>query len=147
MATIDDFAALVPVDHGLVTVATTRADGTVQATVVNVGVLPHPVSGERVVGLVARGSSAKLTNLRARPRATVTIRGGWQWVTVEGPVTLIGPDDPLAGIDEERLRALLREVFVAAGGVHDDWPDYDETMARERRSVVLVTPERVYSNP
>jgi PPOX class probable F420-dependent enzyme len=147
MATIDDFAALVPLDHGLVTVATTRADGTVQATVVNVGVLPHPVSGERVVGLVARGNAAKLTNLRARPRATVTIRGGWQWVTVEGPVTLIGPDDPLAGIDEERLRALLREVFVAAGGVHDDWPDYDETMARERRSVVLVTPERVYSNP
>jgi PPOX class probable F420-dependent enzyme len=147
VTSIDDFAALVPADHGLVTVATARADGTVQATVVNVGVLPHPVGGERVVGLVARGGSAKLTNLRARPRATVTIRAGWQWVTVEGPVTLIGPDDPSDGIDAERLRALLREVFVAAGGVHDDWPDYDETMARERRSVVLVTPERVYSNP
>jgi PPOX class probable F420-dependent enzyme len=147
VTSIDDFAALVPGDHGLVSVATVRADGTVQASVVNAGVLSHPRTGEPVVGFVARGSSAKLANLRARPRATVTIRAGWQWATVEGPVTLIGPDDPLDGIDAERLRALLREVFTAAGGVHDDWPDYDETMARERRSVVLVSPERVYTNP
>jgi PPOX class probable F420-dependent enzyme len=147
VATIDDFAALVPVDHGLVTVATTRADGTVQATVVNAGVVPHPISGASVVGLVARGGAAKLSNLRARPRATVTIRGGWQWATVEGAVTLIGPDDPVAGIDAPRLAALYREVFVAAGGVHDDWPDYDDAMVRERRVAVLVTPERVYSNP
>ncbi len=147
MTTLDDFAALVPGDHGLATVATVRADGTVQATVVNVGVLPHPVSGEPVVGLVARGGAAKLTNLRARPHATVTIRAGWQWVTVEGPVTLIGPDDAVAGIDAQRLAALYREVFVAAGGVHDDWPDYDEAMVRERRVVVLVTPKRIYSNP
>ena len=147
MTSLEDFAALVPADHGLVTVATTRADGSVQATVVNVGVLAHPATGDSVVGLVARGGAAKLTNLRARPRATVTIRAGWQWVTVEGPVTLIGPDDPVAGVDAQRLAALYREVFTAAGGTHDDWPDYDDTMVRQRRAVVLVTPERIYSNP
>ena len=41
---------------------------------------------------------------------------------------------------------LLREVFSAAGGIHDDWPTYDRVMAEERRAVVLVTPGRIYSN-
>jgi hypothetical protein len=41
---------------------------------------------------------------------------------------------------------LLREVFRAAGGTHDDWPTYDTVMAEERRDVVMVIPERVYSN-
>jgi hypothetical protein len=59
---------------------------------------------------------------------------------------VIGPDDPVAGIEDERLRLLLREAFVAAGGTHDDWDGYDATMARERRVVVLVRPTRVYSN-
>jgi hypothetical protein len=42
---------------------------------------------------------------------------------------------------------LLREVFSAAGGTHDDWDEYDRAMREERRTVVLVTPTRVYSNP
>ena len=74
------------------------------------------------------------------------VRAGWEWVTASGATELIGPDDPTDGIDAERLRILLREVFSAAGGTHDDWPTYDATMASERRTVVLVTPARVYSN-
>jgi len=73
-------------------------------------------------------------------------RVGWQWVAVEGPTELAGPDDPLPGIDAERRRRLLREIFTAAGGTHDDWDTYDRVMADERRSAVLVTPHRVYSN-
>ena len=42
------------------------------------------------------------------------------------------------------MPALLREVFIAAGGTHDDWIEYDATMARERRAAVLVTPTRIY---
>src|SRR2546422_3266811 len=82
------FAGLVPLDHGLVVVSTARADGTIQSSVVNAGVLDHPVSGRQVVGLVAAGSSRRLVNLRARPRATVVIRAGWRWAGVEGPVEL-----------------------------------------------------------
>jgi hypothetical protein len=44
------------------------------------------------------------------------------------------------------LRLLLRKVFTAAGGTHDDWDAYDRTMAEQRRTVVLVEPTRVYSN-
>jgi hypothetical protein len=37
-------------------------------------------------------------------------------------------------------------VFTAAGGTHDDWAEYDRTMAEQRRAAVLITPTRVYSN-
>jgi PPOX class probable F420-dependent enzyme len=143
MSSIADFAALVAGDHGLCVVSTSRADGTIQSSVVNAGVLPHPVTGEDVVGLVARGGSKKLANLRERPRATIVIRVGWQWCAAEGPVTLIGPDDPAEDAD---VRLLLREVFTAAGGIHEDFDTYDRVMAEERRTVVLISPERVYSN-
>src|SRR5829696_7309095 len=94
MSDLDAFANLVPLDHGLVVVSTSRADGTIQSSVVNAGVLDHPVTGRRVVAFVAAGSSQRLVNLRARPRATVVIRAGWRWAGVEGGVDLAGPDDP-----------------------------------------------------
>ena len=72
---------------------------------------------------------------------------GWQWATVEGEASLFGPDDPDQAFDEERTRLLLREIFQAAGGTHDDWADYDRTMRDERRTAVVVAPSRVYTNP
>jgi PPOX class probable F420-dependent enzyme len=146
MSELDAFANLVPLDHGLVVVSTIRADGTIQSSVVNAGVLDHPLTARPVVGFVAAGSSHRLTNLRSRPRATIAIRAGWQWAAVEGPVDLIGPDDPRDGVDGERLRVLLREIFTAAGGTHDDWDEYDRVMAKERRVAVFVEPARVYGN-
>jgi PPOX class probable F420-dependent enzyme len=146
MTDLGDFAQLAARDHGLCVVTTTRRDGTMQASVVNAGVLDHPVAGYPVVGLVARGGSRKLAHLRARPRATVVARAGWEWAAVEGTTELAGPDDATPGIDAERMRLLLREIFTAAGGTHDDWDTYDRVMASERRAAVLVTPRRIYSN-
>ncbi|MBO0876978.1 MAG: pyridoxamine 5'-phosphate oxidase, partial [Pseudonocardia sp.] len=71
----------------------------------------------------------------------------WRWATVEGDAEIIGPDDPRPEVDAEALRLLLRDVFRAAGGAHDDWDAYDRTMAEERRAAVLITPRRVYTNP
>ena len=146
MTKLSPFADLVSGDHGLAVVSVTRPDGTVASSVVNAGVLSHPVTGADVVGLVARGDARKLGYLRASPRATVVLRAGWQWAAAEGPAELAGPDDGLDGIDADRLRVLLREIFVAAGGLHDDWDGYDRVMAQERRTAVLIRPERVYSN-
>ena len=42
--------------------------------------------------------------------------------------------------------SLLRQVFTAAGGTHDDWDSYDRIMAEERRAAVLVSVLRIYSN-
>ena len=146
MSGLEDFARLVDGDHGLVVVSTLRPDGTIQSSVVNAGVLPHPVTGAQVVGLVSRGDAHRVANLRARPRATVVVRAGWEWASAEGPAELAGPDDPMPGVDAERLRLLLREVFTAAGGTHDDWDTYDAVMAQEGRAAVLLTPERLYAN-
>jgi len=146
MTDVNDFAALVRRESGLCVVSTLRAAGTIQSTVINAGVLDHPVLGGPVVGFTTRGSAAKLVNLRARPRATIVVRAGWEWVAVEGPTEIAGPDDRLPGFDPAGLPELLREVFRAAGGTHDDWPTYDRVMAEERRAAVLISPERVYSN-
>jgi hypothetical protein len=97
-----------------------------------------------VVGVVAAGGARKLGYLRACPRATVVLRAGYRWAAVEGQVELAGPADQLPGVDAERLRLLLREIFTAAGGVHRDFAEYDRAMAAERRTAVLVSPDRVY---
>jgi PPOX class probable F420-dependent enzyme len=132
-------------DSYLAIVSTARADGTIQSSLVNAGVMRHPLTGSEVVGFVTYGR-AKLSNLRARPQVNVAFRSGWQWVAVEGTADIIGPDDPHHEVDADRLRTLLREVFAAAGGTHDDWDEYDRVMAQDRRAAVFVTPTRVYSN-
>jgi PPOX class probable F420-dependent enzyme len=146
VTTLDEFAALGGKEQGLAVVSTVRADGTVQSSLVNGGVMPHPVTGEPSFVFVAYGK-VKLANLRVRPQLAATFRSGWQWATVEGRAELIGPDDPHPAIDAERLRLLLRDAFTAAGGTHDNWAEYDRVMAEQRRAVVLVEPQRVYSNP
>jgi PPOX class probable F420-dependent enzyme len=146
--TLDDVRRLAAADHGLAVLATIRPDGgTVHATLINAGVMAHPVTGVDVVAVVARGGTRKLAHLRENPHATITWRAGWDWVTVEGRTELAGPDDPLPGLDSVGVPHLLRDVFTAAGGTHDDWPTYDQVMAGERRTAVLITPTRVYGNP
>lgn len=144
MVDLSAFGTLVPLDHGLCTLSTLRRDGSIQSTLINAGVLEHPLGRGPVVGLVARGGTLKLKHLRADPRTTITIRAGWRWATVEGTAQIIGPDDPHPDVDAEALRRLLRDIFRAAGGTHDDWPTYDRVMADERRAAVLITPSRVY---
>lgn len=90
MTTLNEAAALAAAERGLAVVSTVRADGTVQASLVNVGLLPHPVSGEPSLGFTTYGK-VKLGNLRARPQLAVTFRNGWQWATVEGRAQLVGP--------------------------------------------------------
>ena len=125
-------------DSGLTVVSTLRADHTIQSTLVNTGIIER---GEPLLAFVTYGR-VKLANLRARPQVTATFRAGWQWATVEGRATVLGPDE----LDAEELRLLLREVFTAAGGSHDDWDEYDRVMREQRRTAVLITPTRVYSN-
>lgn len=141
---LDQAVALAAGENGLAVVSTVRGDGTVQASLVNVGAFVHPASGERVLAFVTYGK-VKLANLRARPQLAVTFRNGWQWATVEGVAELAGPDDAPSWL-ADGLPRLLREVFTAAGGTHEDWDEYDRVMAEQRRAVVLIAPTRVYSN-
>jgi hypothetical protein len=135
---------LIESDDGLSVVSVGRPDGSVSSSVVNAGLLAHPVGGATVLGFVVRGNAYKRRRLLVDPRVTVTIRSGWEWQAVEGTAELIGPLDPLAGT--VNVPMLLRAVFEAAGGTHDDWATYDRVMAEEERTAVLVTPTRVYGN-
>ena len=130
MADLEKARVLGAQEHGLVVVATTRVDGTIQSSVVNAGI----VDGE--VAFVARRDTAKVANLERTGRASITFRSGWDWCAVEGPARVAGADPQL-----------LRDVFTAAGGTHDDWDEYDRVMAAEGRVAVFVTPDRVWSNP
>ena len=146
MTSLKDAVALAAAESGLAVISTVRADGTVQASLVNVGLLPHPAGGQPSLGFTTYGK-VKLANLRARPQLAVTFRNGWQWATVEGRAELAGPDDAQPWLaDGDQLRLLLREVFTAAGGTHDNWDEYDRVMAEQHRAAVLIRPDRVYSN-
>ena len=143
MTTLLEAWALSRDDHGLAIVSTLRADQTIQSSLVNAGVTKHPETGAEVLAFVTYGK-VKLANLRARPQLAVAFRRGWQYATVEGTAELAGPDDPRPWLDAEGLRLLLRDIFTAAGGTHDDWAEYDRVMAEQRRTAVLVTPARIY---
>lgn len=145
MTTLEDAGLLGRDENGLAVVSTLRADATIQSSLVNAGVVSHPTTGEAVLAFVTYGP-VKLANLRVRPQVTVTFRSGWRWATVEGHAQIAGPDDPQSWLDAEGLRLLLRAVFVAAGGQHEDWNEYDRVMVEERRTVVLIEPGRVYGN-
>ncbi len=140
MADFDDIRRFAADETGLCVVATTRPDGSVHASVVNAGPIAHPLTGADAVALVVRGDSRKLAHVRRTGRLSVTFRRGWRWAGVEGPAEVIDRDD---GAGPGGLAALLRDVFVAAGGTHDDWDEYDRVMADEGRVAIVVAPERI----
>lgn len=145
MTTLAEAVAIGREDKYLAVVSTLRANGTIQSSLVNAGMLDHPSTGTPVLAFVTYGP-VKLANLRARPQVTATFRSGWQWAAVEGQAEVAGPDDPQPWLDGEGLRLLRRAVFIAAGGEHEDWAEYDRVMAGQRRAAVLIDPSRVYSN-
>ena len=137
MASVDDIRRIVALDHGLASLGTLRADGSVHMSVVNAGVIDHPTDGTPAVAFVARPATRKLANLRERPQATLLWRAGWAWVAAEGLVEVLH-DEP----------AVLRRIYSASGGgEHDDWAEYDRVMAAEGRVAAIMRPTRIYLNP
>ncbi|MDE0137068.1 MAG: pyridoxamine 5'-phosphate oxidase [bacterium] len=140
---MDDVRHFVRADQGLAVVSFARPDGSVHSSLVNAGVMDHPVTGVESVALVVRGNTVKLRHWRHTPRATILFKSGWSWIGVEGTTSIIGPDDDLGGFDPSRVPRLLRDVFTAAGGTHEDWDEYDRVMAAERRTAVFIGPKRI----
>ncbi|MGI9602249.1 MAG: pyridoxamine 5'-phosphate oxidase [Acidimicrobiales bacterium] len=146
MPELDDVRSFLVDEHGLAVVSTTQIDGRVLSSVANFGVIDHPVTGEASVAFVSAGGAARLTHIRRGSPVTVAIRRGWRWLSVTGPADIIGPDDLPKAIGSEALRLLLRSVFEAAGGTHDDFDEYDRAMAEDRRAAVFVQPDRILGN-
>ena len=113
-------------------------------SVINAGPFTHPATGEDCVAFVSRGGAARLTHLARDPSITLAVRRTWDWVAVDGTAELAGPDHDHPAVAD--VPQLLRDIFVAAGGTHDDWDEYDRVMLEDRRCAVLVTPTRIYGN-
>ncbi len=143
MPDLSDVRSFLATETGLATVSTTQADGRVLSSVVNCGVLDHPITGAATIALVSRGNAARLGHIRRGSEVTVAVRRGWSWVSVTGPAELIGPADISSAISSEQVRVLLRDIFAAAGGTHDNWDEYDAAMIEDGRTAVLVDPARI----
>ena len=146
MASLDAVRSFLIEEHGLSVVSTVQSDGAVLSTVVNCGVVDHPVTHEPRLAFVSLGGAARLRHIRAGSPVTAAVRRGWNWVAVTGGAELIGPDDNADELDPDRVRILLRDIFTAAGGDHDDWDTYDQTMRDQARTAVLITPTRIRGN-
>ncbi len=146
MSNIEAVTTRLAEESGLAVISTAQADRRVLSSVTNCGVINHPVTGEVRVAFVSMAGAARLGHIRRGAPVTVTIRRGWKWLSVTGEAELIGPEQRPAGLDDEALRLLLREVFHAAGGTHDDLDEYDRAMVEEGRVAVLVAPERILGN-
>jgi PPOX class probable F420-dependent enzyme len=133
MPTLADVAAMLQ-QQPYAVVSTLRPSGTIQSTLVNVGIYADGV------GFTTVGRSRKEYNLRHNPACTITIHHGPYWITVEGKARLYTWEHT----DPETMRRLLRELYVTAGGTHDDWETYDRVVQEERRAAVVVVPERIY---
>ena len=122
----------------LAVVSTVGASGRAQATVVSAGY----VDGQ--VAFVSRGETVKVRNARRSGQCSVTVINpeNTRYVTVQGTASVHGWDDT----DEAALLALLRKAYGAAGRPPERWDDFDAAMRDERRTVVFVTPERVYGS-
>lgn len=145
-ATIDDVRTKLASETGLSEVITMRRNGRPLVSVVNAGVVEHPATGDDVIAFVSRGAAARLGHLRRDPAITVAIRRGWEWIAVDGRAELAGPNDRHPAVPADAVPPLLRAIFRAAGGTHDDYDEYDRVMAEDARTAVLITPERIYSN-
>ena len=102
-----------------------------------------------VVGSYADGAAftttedrAKLVNLRRDPRCSLLVSqdSWWGFVVLEGTARVMSADNT----DSEELRHAFRDVYRSISGEHPDWDEYDRAMVEDRRSVIVVVPERIY---
>lgn len=111
--------------------------GRAQATVVSTAVL------DGKIGFASRPRTVKLKNIERSGRAAVTVikLDTRRYVTVEGPASI----EPWQDSQEHIKR--LKDFYVSMGRAHKGADeDFARQMRDEQRSLVLVTPERIYGS-
>jgi PPOX class probable F420-dependent enzyme len=111
--------------------ATTRANGSPQTSPVAFG-----VDGEGRAVVSTYPSRAKVTNLRARPAATLTvISDDWNdaWVQLDGTAEVLDLPDALEP---------LVEYFRSISGEHPDWDEYRAAMVQQGKCLLRLTIDR-----
>lgn len=123
-------------NHTAVAISVTPK-GRAQSTVVSAAVL------DGKVGFSSRSRTVKLKNIQRTGRATVTVirLDTRRYVTVEGPASIEPWQNTPAHI--KRLKDLYVAMSRPPKGTDEE---FAEQMRDEERSVVLVTPERLYGS-
>ena len=113
--------------------AVTRADGRPQMSPVSGTVNP-----DGLVVVSSRETAFKVRSLQARPYAAYCGFAdqffGQPWVQIEGPARIVTLPDAMEP---------LVDYYRSISGEHPDWDDYRAAMERDRRVLILITPERV----
>jgi PPOX class probable F420-dependent enzyme len=113
------------------------ADGQAQSTVVSTAVL------DGKVGFASRPRTVKLKNIQRTGRATLTVikLDNRRYVTVEGPASI----EPWQ--DSQRHIKRLKDLYVSMGRAPKGTDEeFARQMRDEERSLILVTPERLYGS-
>ena len=112
-------------------------DGRAQSTVVSTAVL------DGKVGFASRPRTVKLKNIQRTGRATLTVikLDNRRYVTVEGPASIEPWEDSQHHI--KRLKDLYVSMGRAPKGTDEE---FARQMRDEERSIILVTPERLYGS-
>ena len=116
---------------------TVTPKGRAQSTVVSTALL------DGKVGFASRAQTVKLKNIQRTSRAAITVikLDTRRYVTVEGPASIEPWQDTPAHI--KRLKDLYVAMGRAPRGTDEE---FAEQMRDEKRSLVLVTPERLYGS-
>ena len=111
--------------------------GRAQSTVVSTAVL------DGKLGFASRPHTVKVKNIQRTGRATVTVikLDTRRYVTVEGPASVEPWQDTPAYI--KRLKDLYTAMGRAPKGTDEQ---FAKQMRDEERSLILVTPERLYGS-
>lgn len=126
---------LAQTNRGVLT--TFRRDGAAQMSIVSCGPYRHGVA------FTTTADRAKLINLHRNPACSLLVsqEDWWGYVVLEGHAEIFSSGNT----DSANYREILRDVYRTASGTeHSNWEEYDQAMLEQRRSAVLVIPERVY---
>lgn len=123
-------------EHHKAVLSTFRKNGMAQLSVVVAGPF------EDGAAFTTTADRAKLPNLKRDARCSLLVSqdSWWGFLVLEGKARILSEDNT----EPERLKLALRDVYRSIAGEHSDWPDYDQAMKDERRSVVVVVPDHVY---
>ena len=113
------------------------ANGRAHSTVVSTAVL------DGKVGFASRPRTVKLKNIQRTGRATLTVikLDNRRYVTVEGPASIEPWEDSPRHI--KRLKDLYVSMGRAPKGTDEE---FARQMRDEERSIILVSPERLYGS-
>jgi PPOX class probable F420-dependent enzyme len=122
-------------NHSAVAISVTPK-GRAQATVVSTALL------DGKLGFPSRPHTVKVKNIQRTGRAAITVikLDTRRYVTVEGPASIEPWQDTPAHIKR------LKDLYGAMGRALKGDEEFAKQMRDEQRSLVLVTPERLYGS-